>query len=143
MSTGFDLSNVKQQAEEHLQVLIKEEEEVLAKLKAVQEQKAEIETFLGVKTSPRRRRYRTAIQEFFESSTTKIEITVADLIDKLFEGDASVTQGVKVSMARFAKDTEAYTYDSATGLITYDPAANKKAPANDKSQAPAKGKAKK
>jgi hypothetical protein len=126
MSTGFDLSAWKQQAQGELKRLEEEEKRLVEELGKVQAEKTQISEALGIRTTPRRRRYRTAIQELFEKDGVRVEMTVEDVIGDLFDGDSSVTQGVKVSMARLSKDNELYSYDSSTGTLLYEPPAKAK-----------------
>lgn len=121
MSTGFDLSTWKQQAEGEFKRLEEEEKSLAETLKRIQAEKAQIAEALGVKNSPRRRRYKAAIQDFFEKQGTKVEMTVDAIIEALFDGDTASVQGVKVSIARLANDNKLYSYDGATGLLTYNP----------------------
>jgi predicted nuclease with TOPRIM domain len=121
MSTGFDLSTWKEQAAGELTRLEEKETQLAEDLKRVQAEKAQIAEVLGLKTSPRRRRYKTAIKEFFESKGTSVEMAAEAVIAALFDGDSASIQGVKVSMARLAKDNRLYSYDGATGILTYTP----------------------
>jgi hypothetical protein len=123
-ATGFDLQEVKQRAQVELATLSEKESEILSQLEEVRRNKLEIEQFLGIKkTGGKRNRYRTKVKEYFEGVTTSepsISVDAQSLLDELFESDASMLGGLKVSLIRLGREANNnYSYDSSTDILTY------------------------
>ena len=120
MNTGFDLNKWKEEAQLELDRLTTSEEELSKELAGVQIRKTELQNALGIKTNATvtRRRFRPKVTKWAESCDS-VSSTAETIIEELFDGDMTLLDGLRLSLARLSKDNPRYYYDPETEVLSY------------------------